>query len=299
MNNEFYVDPASPLEGIKNLGESLTKRVDFERKKAEKKKQEDAFKEGLQLMQDGTPEEIRTFMSKNPAVIDALAKAEEMITGMKKEEALQNYIDIITGEIPPAQPSLSKAKQQIESGQDATGNLKIAEEAQKNPEQAKINALKGIALYGTKDQFDNLSKLYGIGTTGSIEASKTRATRTFVNGTMVQSTDLGPRVYDPTGKRVTGDRAKKVLEKAMQDEIEYEGGKAGSRTQASLDIRKEIEPIIEALKTQKKGEETRAGDLIERGILAAESTATLRRGIELLDRLKTGGVAAVKYHAHT
>lgn len=40
---------------------------------------------------------------------------------------------------------------------------------------------------------------------------------------------------------------------------------------------------------QGKGEETRAQDLISRGISAAESTATIRRAISLLDSVGTGG----------
>lgn len=55
--------------------------------------------------------------------------------------------------------------------------------------------------------------------------------------------------------------------------------------------------------TQKRGEtrageeEKRAGALIDRGIEAAETTATIRRAIELLDSVKTGGVAAASLAA--
>lgn len=46
-----------------------------------------------------------------------------------------------------------------------------------------------------------------------------------------------------------------------------------------------------------EGVEKRASGLIERGILAAESTAVLRRGIDLLDRVETGGIDAVSLAA--
>lgn len=45
------------------------------------------------------------------------------------------------------------------------------------------------------------------------------------------------------------------------------------------------------------GEESRATALISRGIAAAESTAQLRRAIDLLDTVKTGGIDSLKYQA--
>jgi len=45
------------------------------------------------------------------------------------------------------------------------------------------------------------------------------------------------------------------------------------------------------------GQEKRATELIDRGVLAAESTATIRRAIGLLDDVKTGGVNNAIYQA--
>jgi len=50
-------------------------------------------------------------------------------------------------------------------------------------------------------------------------------------------------------------------------------------------------------KKQAAAEEKRAADLITRGRLAAESTATIRRAIDLLETVKTGGVAAASLTA--
>jgi len=49
--------------------------------------------------------------------------------------------------------------------------------------------------------------------------------------------------------------------------------------------------------TRAVGEEKRVIELIDRGIAAAESTATTRRALELLDSVKTGGFAAVSQRA--
>jgi hypothetical protein len=49
--------------------------------------------------------------------------------------------------------------------------------------------------------------------------------------------------------------------------------------------------------TAAKEEEKSASTLIDRGIAAAESTATIRRAIDLLDTVKTGGLANLQYQA--
>jgi len=46
-----------------------------------------------------------------------------------------------------------------------------------------------------------------------------------------------------------------------------------------------------------KSKEKRIGELIDRGVLAAESTATMRRGISLLNEIKTGGFGSVALKA--
>jgi len=46
-----------------------------------------------------------------------------------------------------------------------------------------------------------------------------------------------------------------------------------------------------------KGEEKRAAGLIDRGLAAAESTAPIRRAIDLLDTVKTGGIRAAALRA--
>lgn len=49
--------------------------------------------------------------------------------------------------------------------------------------------------------------------------------------------------------------------------------------------------------TRAEGEERRSITLIERGTLAAESSAVLRRGLELLEKVETGGIDAVSLAA--
>lgn len=63
------------------------------------------------------------------------------------------------------------------------------------------------------------------------------ARKIFTNGTIVQSTPAGPRVFAPGGKLVTGAEAETVLQAAADAEISLAGGKAGAR-QTSTDLAK-------------------------------------------------------------
>lgn len=63
------------------------------------------------------------------------------------------------------------------------------------------------------------------------------------------------------------------------------------------DSQKTIKASEAAGTSQGKGEENRSQDLINRGVAAAESTATIRRAIDLLDAVETGGFDAVALRA--
>lgn len=69
------------------------------------------------------------------------------------------------------------------------------------------------------------------------------------------------------------------------------------KLEGQLELRPEVESRTAQAKEQAKSEEERFQDVINKGITAAESTATLRRGIQLLDQVKTGGYRSVALRA--
>jgi len=93
----------------------------------------------------------------------------------------------------------------------------------------------------------------------------------FVNGSYIQVTGTGNRVYDTSGTEVT--------DPAKRQEVIDEGYKSG--------ILREGE--IAAQRAQATGSEGRAQDVINKGLDAANSTAVLRRSLALLDKVATGG----------
>ena len=99
----------------------------------------------------------------------------------------------------------------------------------------------------------------------------------YKDGTFVTKPRVGPpEVYDRTGRLIT-DAAEKqrVLDAAIQSGIVYESDVATGVERA-------------------KGAAESARELIDRAVPAAESTAVLRRSLDLLDRVDTGTFADVK-----
>ena len=101
----------------------------------------------------------------------------------------------------------------------------------------------------------------------------------FVNGSYIQVTGTGNRVYDTSGTEVT--------DPTQRQEVIQQGYKSG--------ILREGE--IAAQRAQATGSEERAQDVINKGMDAANSTAVLRRSLELLNRVETGGFNRVSLAA--
>ena len=103
------------------------------------------------------------------------------------------------------------------------------------------------------------------------DAKHSAKTQILEDGTTIQVTNQGKRIVkDPSGNVVTGDKAAKAIRDANQEGIRLQSERAGGRTAATE-------------------EEKAASQLITRGVAAAESTATVRRAIDLLETVNTGG----------
>jgi len=96
----------------------------------------------------------------------------------------------------------------------------------------------------------------------------------YKDGTFVTKPRVGPpEVYDRTGRLITDPTEKqRVLDAAIASGIVYESDVAAGVERA-------------------RGEEQRAQTIITEGQAAADSTGVLRRAIELLDLVDTGGFA--------
>ncbi len=186
------------------------------------------------------------------------------------KDRLQNAIGLISlsnkllqsGAVPPQEVGqlLAEQAQQLSSQGISTDLLIELSTDLMSGDPAKIQA-----------QIEALAQLDGMFTTGKFSAR----TEILEDGSSVQTTTTGQRIVkDPSGNVVTGKTAAAVVRAGAEEGIRIQTERAGGRREAT-----EVEK--------------RASSLIERGLLAAESTAGLRRGIELLDTIKTGGINAI------
>lgn len=105
----------------------------------------------------------------------------------------------------------------------------------------------------------------------------------FKNGSTLMSLPDGTtKVTDPSGNVVTGERRQQVLSEALDSEVRI----AGARAEATA-----------TGKAKGAGSTERAQLAIDEGIDAAKGAAVVRRGLELLQEVKTGGFNAVALRA--
>ena len=120
-------------------------------------------------------------------------------------------------------------------------------------------------------------KAFGI--TTSAGAKTSGMSKIYSNGTSLQLFDKGERrVTLADGTVAEGKAAAEALADARESDIKEQLERSGARTQGSQN-------------------EGRDADLINRGVALAESTATIRRGLELLQRVETGGPEAIGLRA--
>lgn len=175
----------------------------------------------------------------------------------KGPEGLRNRLALLAKEKDPGSADLNELVQFANNAAiDADGTFK---ELTTNKErlQTQINAVNQI-LDRTKRA-----------------AVRVQSSDVLPDGTTVQVlTDGNTRVTSPQGAELIGQERADAIRTAQEFGVDIQAQRAGGRTEATK-------------------REQRASELITRGIAAAESTATVRRALTLLDRVKTGGPAAV------
>lgn len=131
-------------------------------------------------------------------------------------------------------------------------------------------------------EFQQIPTPEGVELVGPGGAPAKQKTSTFlVKDPGTGETSVATGVFDPA----TGELTTATSKIAGMDIVSKLGETGQEQTERKVAQKRE--------ETRAKEEEVRAGDLIERGIAAAESTAQLRRGIELMETIKTGGPAAI------
>lgn len=170
----------------------------------------------------------------------------------------------------------------------------ISEMAKEHPEAVKSELYQQLLANWGPEKFSKyFEQQQGLGAAG-----RTQKSEILPDGSVIQVLNNGEVVVkDPEGKMVSGKAAAQTILKAqnygvkLAKDLNY--NRETGKWEGQEDIRAQVEEDVTRRKTQAKGAEERAQTLIERGSLAAEGVAGLKRGISLLDEVKTGGPRAV------
>ena len=273
--NPFYVQPGAeiPFEG-------LTRALEIGRERREQRKTSEARQavrmEAAKAFEAGDHEQISKLVIQNPELredFDSLYKWQNERT---KQNAIDSAIKIIQNPQEAEQILADRIGVLSEEGGDPSESAYLASEASRgNTELAVKEAWSLLAQYEPQT-FDRLRKLEGVE-----KPVPMQKTGSFYVRDPQGNVSIATGVFDP----MSGN-----LKTATADIPGFEVVSAIGETAREQTVRR----VGEARgKEVVKGEERRASDLIDRGILAAESTAQLRRGIDLLQKVETGGVAAV------
>ena len=130
---------------------------------------------------------------------------------------------------------------------------------------------------------------------------KVAAQEILDDGTVIQSGDFGVRVLGPDGKLRTGSDAEATIRKAREFEADQAGKLSGAREGSKLTEQLNKKPTLEGnISTAKSGATATSGRLqgfIDDGVIAAEAVPLLKRSVQLLEVVKTGGVDAAGLRA--
>lgn len=239
MASRFYTEPANIMPGLQMLGQSLHRRAEYEKERVKTAKYERLKQEASQMI-GKDPEEIARFVAKNPEARDIFKEA----MGAQAESMLNTSRQYLINQQDPAELHIAEAERDIVEGRDPSGNIEMARAMMSTTERDRATKMHESVLA----MFDPQGyKAYKSIQSGGIDGDvKVGAQVILEDGTIVQSTDKGPVVYDPTGRKVTGKAAADAVEQARAKEIENARKKAGEKKTATLEAEQELKGKVEA-----------------------------------------------------
>lgn len=134
---------------------------------------------------------------------------------INREQAMQNagILNRIATKLKGADPSQYQAILQADMGLLSQMGITPEQLQQITPEDVDAVIAKTSAIIGPQAQDQN----------------KVGARKIYSDGTIIQSTPQGPRVFSPSGELLSGKAAEDQVRKANENEIELAGGKAEAR----------------------------------------------------------------------
>ena len=289
--NRFYVHPGGDFgPGLMALGQQVgefgEKRKAEGVRTAETERVASVRSGAVEALQTGDPNVMADYALANPEI----AKDINAQSLFRNEQTQENYINSIFSaiqnpdkieEIVAARQSMLRANDVEADSSQETDEFMAKYEA--DPE-GTIKELESELAWLAPDRWKKYAE--ATGRSGGKPGHQTNET------IYADLLDKQYQIDNPGKAMPPGEKASSMLgfKRAQADE-------AQEVMIAKLQAELSLKPEIAGEETRARGEETRASALIDRGLLAAESSAVIKRGLELLDSVKTGGFDNAKLQA--
>lgn len=185
-------------------------------------------------------------------------------------------------------------QENLQRGGNSTEGIELVRDAMTGGEKAFKGAMATIAALDPQT-FDRLMELQG----GDAELPTTDISR-YANEEIRKWERDNPEAV-ARGEEAPPELIQAAMREIKRPQAIETSEVAEARKTAELEVIKQMQPGIERDKAivvyQAKAEEKRSQEAINKGLVAAEAMPNLKRGIDLLDKVVTGGYESVKLNA--
>ena len=233
--NPFYVQPADYSRGLTGLAQVLEQYK-------ETREEKDAKEAAAEAYRSGDPDKIADFAIQYPGYAENILGAAKF----RDEATKQNYIDSIFEAVqyPDRMGDITARRQEyLKSrglGPDETMETdSFMERYSLDPEGTKGMLEQELAWLAPdrykqyKESFDDTTMKVG-------------AQEILEDGTIIQSTEKGPVVYNPLGEKVTGKAAAEAVKQARAEKVSNQRKAAGGKKRAALEEELNLKAKVEA-----------------------------------------------------
>lgn len=307
---DYRIDVQNPfmsaLEGFQTAQQMQAMRAQAEQiRAAQQRKAEMQTALGQFAARERTPEEYQKLMTLFPEMADQVNVSLQALNENQKKNKINQLLPIYAAlETGNSKIAVEKLDENIAAARNSgmETEAKMMEQIKQNIEMGP-EGLKGaktsaeIFLYNAMG--DDFFKMKQSLTGGK---SHIQSSEILPDGTVIQISSLGDVIIkDAGGSILTGKDAVDAVKRAKEYGISIEELKSKARSKGTYSVKQEYEPGLErekaAGKEIGKSEEERQTDIIDKGLVAAESIPNINRGIQLLDQVKTGGIDSVALSA--
>lgn len=241
-------DLSGIMTGLGSVLESTRKR------KAQEQSQNDL----MQAYRSGSPDQVAAIIAKSPEA----GKQLEQMMGFRNKETKQNFLETTRKSLADPDNALQYMQDRVEFVQSIGGDpsdtikaMKMEQSAVTPEDKDKLKNYREMvyAQLASPQEFKAYQQQQKEGETSQL---KIGSQEILEDGTIIQSTNSGPVVYNPQGKRVKGQAAADAVSTARAAKVSNSRRAAGGRRKAALEAELELKGKVEAGIVSQKGAAT-------------------------------------------